>query len=209
MMSRFQRHLMVFAVLLLSGVPAVRAQAPDNGRALQLQAGDALRVEVKNEPHLSGQFQVNIEGMVMLPVLGMVHVADRPLERVLADLRDRYGRELADPEVLLTPLVRVVVAGEVRAPGIFLADPTLTLSHVLAMAGGPLQTANQKKIVLVRDGIESTLRMTPNAADLMDRPHSGDRLVVMRRSWVSENLPILIGAAASVAAAAATSLIVR
>jgi hypothetical protein len=38
---------------------------------------------------------------------------------------------------------------------------------------------------------------------------SGDQLVVGRRTWLSENLPIFIGAAASVAAAAVTSLIVR
>jgi hypothetical protein len=38
---------------------------------------------------------------------------------------------------------------------------------------------------------------------------SGDQLLVGRRSWISENLPIFIGAAASVAAAAVTTLIVK
>jgi hypothetical protein len=38
---------------------------------------------------------------------------------------------------------------------------------------------------------------------------SGDQIMVWRRSWVSENVPILISAAATVAAAAVTTLIVR
>jgi polysaccharide export outer membrane protein len=209
MSSDSRRQLAIAWILLLVGPASLLAQPAQTDPPFRLLPGDAIRVEVKNEPNLSGQFQVTIEGVVMLPLLGLVHVADRPLERVLADLREQYGRELADPEVLLTPLVRVVVAGEVRAPGLFMADPTLTLADVLAMAGGPLPTANKKRLTMVRDGADRRMSMVPGSMDLMERPRSGDRLFVARRSWVTENLPILVGAAASVAAAAVTSVIVR
>lgn len=193
------------ALLLALLLPAsASAQAAD-----RLQPGDALRVEVKNEPPLSGQFTVTADGSVMLPLLGLVRVADRPLPEVLAELRAAYGGELPDPEVLLTPLVRVAVVGEVRAPGLFLADPTHTLADVLTMAGGPLPTAHRRKLTLIRDGVEREIEPGAGSADLAQAPRSGDRLYVPRRSWLSDNLGILVGAAASVAAAAVTSWIVR
>jgi polysaccharide export outer membrane protein len=176
---------------------------------IRLHPGDALRVEVKNEPPLSGQFTVTADGSVMLPLLGLIRVADRPLPDVLAELRAAYGAELTEPEVLLTPLVRVAVVGEVRAPGLFLADPTHTLADVLTMAGGPLPTAHRKKLTLMRDGQEHEIEPGAASADLARAARSGDRLYVPRRSWLSDNLGILVGAAASVAAAAVTSWIVR
>jgi hypothetical protein len=53
------------------------------------------------------------------------------------------------------------------------------------------------------------LRLDPGANDLAGRLRSGDQIVVGRRSWIHENAPIVVGAVASVLAAATTGLIVR
>jgi hypothetical protein len=44
---------------------------------------------------------------------------------------------------------------------------------------------------------------------LSSRLMPGDQVVVGRRSWIGRNMNVLIGAAASVVAAAVTSLILR
>jgi hypothetical protein len=62
---------------------------------------------------------------------------------------------------------------------------------------------------LVRGGERRELDGSAGSLDLAMHPESGDELFVPRRGWFSDNLPILIGAAASVAAAAVTTLIVR
>jgi protein involved in polysaccharide export with SLBB domain len=162
---------------------------------------------IKNEPGWSGRFSITPDGALMLPVIGLVAAVDRPFADVEASIRGAFARELAEPDVLITPLYRVSVMGEVRAPAFQWVDPTATVADLLVMSGGLLPTASRGKIRLVRAAAEMRIRLDDDSSTMPLR--SGDQLLVGRRSWMSENLPIFIGAAASVAAAAVTSLIVR
>lgn len=196
--------LIVPVLLLAPG--RLPAQAVE---ATHLKPGDQLVLQVKNEPSLSGRYKVGPDGMVMLPLLGVLAAAGRPLDQLEAEIRSGYAGELADPEIYLTPLQRVSVLGEVRVPGFQWVDTTGTTRDLLILAGGLLPTANRKRVTLLRGGEEVRLELDSGGA-APDLPlRSGDQLYVGRRSWFSENLPIFIGAAASVAAAAVTSLIVR
>lgn len=193
------------ATLLFVAVTASAQTSSD----LRLRAGDGVRLSVRDEPTLSGEFPVVEPGRVLLPEIGIVMVAERPYSAVEAEVRERYGRILVNPEVVLVPLVRIAVIGEVREPGLFPVDPSQTVADLLATAGGITPIANTGNIALVRDGTITRIRLDPGAAALADRLRSGDQIVVGRRSWIHENLPIVLGAAASVLAAATTGLIVR
>lgn len=199
------RH--VGAVLLAAGLCI--APRPGLAQTVMLHPGDALRLEIKNEPELSDEYIVSSAGTVMLPLVGAVEVGQRPFAEVLTELRARYAQELAEPDFIVTPLVRVLVSGQVAEPGLHLAEPTLGLAEVLALAGGPLPSAKRHQAELIRAGERIRLDASPGSAQLSMQPQSGDELHVPQRSWVGDNLPVLIGAAASVAAAAVTSLIVR
>jgi polysaccharide export outer membrane protein len=194
------------AILLLIAVSGARAQSTGE---LQLRAGDGVRLTVRDEPKLSGDFPVVQPGRVLLPEIGIVSVSDRPFSEVEDEVRKEYGKILVDAEILLVPLVRVAVLGEVREPGLFPIDPSQTVGDLLASAGGITESANTGKIDLVRGGTVTRLRLDPGALELAGRLRSGDQIVVGRRSWIHENAPIVIGAVASVLAAATTGLIVR
>lgn len=177
---------------------------------IRLRPGDAIRVEVRDDPGMGGEFQVGEDGAVLIPVIGVIPVAGRAFDEVSADVRAAYGRELADPVLRVVPLVRVAVLGEVIRPALLPVDPTYTVGDVLALAGGLTPLADRDEIVLVRrDGERIPLSLDPGSEVLMQPLRSGDRIVVGRKSWLSQNLAIFVGAAASVAAAAVTSLIVR
>jgi len=210
--SGFAAPALVYAALALLA-PGAAAQQPGAAAQrpveLRLRPGDAVRIEVRDEPSLGGQFQVGDDGAILIPGIGILAVAGRPMAEVEAEVRRAYARELADPVLRVVPLVRVAVLGEVARPGLFPVDPTHTLADVLATVGGLTPLADRGNIVLVRDGVRRRLRLDPGSAALAEPLRSGDRIVVGRRSWFSENLAIFVGAAASVAAAAVTSLIVR
>jgi polysaccharide biosynthesis/export protein len=191
--------------LALAAWPATSAAQPD----LRLRPGDALRVAVKNEPELSGDFPVASDGTVMLPIVGLTTATERPFDAVRVELADRYAQELADPEVQITALVRVSVLGEVRNPGLFLVDPTHAVRDVIALAGGLTPSARRDRILITRGATEVVAEYEAGADELAGTLRSGDEVFVARRSWLSENLGIFVGAAASVAAAAVTSWIVR
>lgn len=191
--------------LVEAAAPAALAP-PDE---LVLRPGDLIRMQVKDEPHFDGEFPVNEDGTVLVPLAGLVPVAGRPFGTVRAEIRQAFARELVEPVLVITPLVRLAVLGEVRAPGLFPADPTLTLADVLATVGGLTPRADEGKISLVRGGEVIVVRMEPGATLLETRLRSGDQIVVGPQGWAREHMAVLVGAAASVAAAAVTSLIIR
>src|SRR5262245_33907804 len=147
------RLLFVF-VLLLSSRP-LAAQTSDVGSGeIRLRPGDALRIEIRDEPTLGGNFTVDGEGQAMLPLIGRVAVSGRSFDEVKRDVLSAYDRELRDAteRVRVTPVLRISVLGEVMSPGLVPVDPTFTLADVVASAGGLTPSANRKEISLVRDG---------------------------------------------------------
>lgn len=195
-------------VLVSTSVPGL-ARGQPSAAEVQLSPGDAVRIEVKDEPELSGQFPVGEDGAVLLPLVGLVAAANRPFGEVRREVEERYAGELREPVVRVTPLVRIAVLGEVRQPGLFPVDPTYTLGDVLALAGGLAPAADTRRVSVLRGGTVIVARLDPESSLLDLEPRSGDQIIVARQSWFHEHLAIFVGAVASVAAAAVTALIVR
>jgi polysaccharide export outer membrane protein len=192
-------------VLTFAPHPGV-AQAPAQ---IQLRPGDALRILVKDEPTWSGDFPIAEDGTVLLPAVGAIHVTDRPFADVRSSLLAAYETQLVNPEVQITPLVRIAVLGEVQRPGLFTVDPTQALADVLASAGGIGPQGDRGKIQLVRDGRILHARLDPRSQGLGLHLQSGDQVFVGRRSWLSQNSQLLFGVLGSVTTAVIASLIVR
>lgn len=201
------RILLLAASLLLACAAAAAAQV--STAELRLRPGDAVRLAVLDEPALSGEFPVVEPGRVLLPEIGLVAVAGRPFGEVEREVRAGYGRIVVDRAVVLVPLVRVAVLGEVRQPGLFPVDPTERVAEVLARAGGITPAGSPGRVSLVREGRTTRIPMSPGATALAQQLLSGDQIVVGQRGWLRENLPVVVGAGASVLAAAITGLIVR
>jgi polysaccharide export outer membrane protein len=201
------RRLATFLALLLSA-GAAAAQAPA-ARPLVLRPGDLIRLEVPDVADMTGEFAVADDGVVLLPLIGSIEVAGRPFEDVSRDIVKAYSHELLETPVRVTPVLRIAVLGEVRQPGLVPADPTYTLADVLAAAGGLTPDGDAGRITLLREGESTRFSLDDSGALLSSRLMPGDQVVVGRRSWIGRNMNVLVGASASVVAAAVTSLILR
>jgi polysaccharide export outer membrane protein len=205
-------RLVALAVALALGHAPARAQSapavPDSSWAA-LQPGDILQVRIWKEPDLGGDFLVDPSGRVTLPKLGERQVAGVPL----ATLRDRllaeYRVSLRNPSITLTPLRRVQVLGNVNRPGIYNVDPTLTLTGVLALAGGANANGNLRRINLVREGRVVRERVTEGASLATLDVRSGDQLYVGERAWVDRNSGVLIGALISAVTTVGIAILTR
>lgn len=202
--------ILTILILLTAGwtEPVAARQTPARAE-LHLRPGDELLVIVKDEPSLTGRFGVADDGSVMLPLLGRVQVAGRSFGEVESELLRGYERELAEPVVQISPMIRIAVLGHVQRPGLYPVDLSHSVADVLALAGGVSPIGDPRRISLVRGAEVIQTRLDPGSPVLAGSVQSGDQIVVGRRSWFQENMPVLVGAAASVAAAAITSLIVR
>jgi polysaccharide export outer membrane protein len=199
---------LVALLALFVSAGAAAAQSP-GVRQLVLRPGDLIRLEVPDVADMTGEFAVADDGVVLLPLIGSMAVGGRPFEDVSRDIVKAYSRELLETPVRVTPVLRIAVLGEVRQPGLVPADPTYTLADVLAAAGGLTPDGDAGRITLLRDGESMRFSLDESGALLSSRLMPGDQVVVGRRSWIGRNMNVLIGAAASVVAAAVTSLILR
>ena len=122
-------------------------------RSFGLRAGDVMRVRVWREPDLSGDYIVDEYGKVSLPVLGPRVVLGESSESLQKKIQEAYSATLKEPSVQVTFLRRVAVQGDVRVPGLYPMDATMTVGDALAVAGGRLNpTTDGISLELWRDG---------------------------------------------------------
>ncbi len=105
-----------------------------------LGAGDRFRVQIFNEPDLSGEYLVDFECMVSFPLIGGVSVAGLNADSVADVLRGRYSEYLKKPRlsVSLTDSnsKRISIFGLVKKPGTFPYEAGMTIVQAITLAGG-------------------------------------------------------------------------
>lgn len=191
-----RRTIPLILALLLTAQPVVlgaqTASAATDPLAFTLKPGDMLKVEIWREPDLGGEFLVDSNGMVVLPLLGEQQVTETPIGELRDELIEAYRVHLRNPSINITPLRRINVLGEVRTPGVFPVDPTTNLAGVIALAGGATPTGDLDKIRIVRDGriIRERVGAGETLADADVR--SGDQVIVEQRSWFERNSNFVI-----------------
>ncbi|HEU4587937.1 MAG TPA: SLBB domain-containing protein [Gemmatimonadales bacterium] len=177
--------------------PPSVAAASGGGETLgnvPLLPGDAIRVKIWLEPGLSGDFQVDESGQVVLPKLGARLVAGLRPDSVRAGIIREYLGYLNHSSVEVILLRRVQVAGAVRNPGLYTVDGTMTIADALALAGGVSAAGRQDNVELLRAGQKVPGHLSGRTR-IADSPlRSGDQLYVPERSWLSRNPGIFVGA---------------
>uniref|UniRef100_E1THN7 Polysaccharide export protein n=1 Tax=Burkholderia sp. (strain CCGE1003) TaxID=640512 RepID=E1THN7_BURSG len=145
-------------------------------------AGDVLQITVWDHPELAvaqgapGQaatrtsdpvpgFVVDQRGNLQFPYAGTLHAAGMTTDQIQQALALRLTKAFLNPQVTVRMASfrarQVFVDGEVHAPGAQpLNDIPMTLYDAVSRAGGFSSTADQSRLVLVRDGRSYPLDMT-------------------------------------------------
>ncbi len=189
------------AIAVLLGCAAV-LPAQDQPGPLQpyaLRPGDIVEITVWGREDYSGEFQVDELGLIRYPVLGGIDTRGMTIAALRDTLQAGLERLFVNPFVTITPKFRIAVLGEVRSPGLYAVDPTLSVLDVVALAGGSTAVGNLDKIRLFRSGTESRVSFaqeTIRARTLRDIGiRSGDEIIVPRRFFTRQDFSILLALA--------------
>jgi len=120
-----------------------------------LDVGDVLHVQVYGEATITGDYAVETDGKVDLPLIGRVDALGKSAADVAAQATARYGAGfLKAPSV--TAEVRVYrpffIMGEVALPGQYPFVPGMTINAAVAVAKGYTPRANKKFLFIRRAG---------------------------------------------------------
>ena len=132
-----------------------------------VNTGDKLKIEVYQEPDLSGSFTVDFGGEINYPLLGQVYAQGLSLDELKAFLTERLAAEyLVNPQVKVefeeSPNKSVSVLGQVIKPGNYIYSPNLSLIKLVSQVGGftPAALTNDIKIVrTTSDGNKTTIQV--------------------------------------------------
>lgn len=136
-----------------------RAQAgpvQTTGSSTILREGDILQIDVWPNTELSGEFTIEDDGFVYLPLLAAVRAAGVSVDDFRVDLRRRYGEVQRNPVVTVTPRFQISVTGAVQRPGVLLVTPNTSLLDAVTLSGGFQNNANAQNVRIVRPGEVTT-----------------------------------------------------
>lgn len=147
----------------------------------RLAPGDTIRVTVFEEDNISGEFAVDDEGRLSLPLVGEVEAAGKTRREV----QDAITAALSDG-LLVDPKVATEILsfrpyylfGEIAAPGRYDFSKDLTVMNAIATGGGFTYRSNRRYVYIKHAGRDAETRyeLTPT---LMVRP--GDTVRIGER----------------------------
>jgi polysaccharide biosynthesis/export protein len=179
---------------------------------------DILEISVFKVPELSKSVQVADTGIINLPLIGEVQVSGKTASEIERDLTRQLGAKyLKSPQVTVYVKEhnsqRVTIEGEVKRPGVFPIQGTLSLVQLVATAGGVDRDLYSKDVTVFRtvDGKRTSLVYDIDAIreGKADDPQlrQGDVVVVdaSTAKSVLQNTLKILPAVGTVAGAAAMS----
>lgn len=183
----------LFAVALpLSGCGTPGDQGPATQADLQaaaaaatavprFQGGEKIRITVYGEPTLSGDFSIDPNGVVSLPLAGTVRAVGLTQPEFEQELAKKFKSEyLKNPKVTVTILQfrPIYIVGEIAKAGEFPFQPGLNILTAMALAGGGTYRANRNYVLIQHFG-ETDMKEYPQTAATMILP--GDLIRVPER----------------------------
>jgi protein involved in polysaccharide export with SLBB domain len=207
------RILPLLALTVVASAPLAAQNAlvttdvlPEGGRAaaVALRPGDAVRITVWRKPELSGDFAIAGDSTIASPFYMDLKVAGLPLPSAAERVRLHVARFETEPRVLVEPLLRVSVGGEVRQPSLYTLRPETTIAQAIMQAGGLTERGYLERVTLWRGGQELTVDLSRPDMGLAGSPIlSGDQILVPRRVSIFRDyvapMGSILGAAAAVA----------
>ena len=193
-------RLPLILALCLASLLAGSAEE-DGDNTYILRPNDVIRLDVYEEPELSGPVRILKTGQASFPLIGSVPVGGLSVTAAASRIRDLYAKDyLVDPKVTLTvqeyATEFISVIGAVRNPGQIPmpVSGNLDLAAAMATVGGLAETADANGILLVRaSGSTSTFDISSivNGADGRVKLAAGDRIIVNQSAYVGKSLTIL------------------
>jgi polysaccharide biosynthesis/export protein len=143
-------------------------------------SGDVLSIVFWRDKEMTADVIVRPDGKISLPLLNEVAAAGQTPEALRATIVEAAGKFLADPDVtVVVKEIRsriVFITGNVAKPANYPLNGDMTVLQLIAVAGGLLEYADAKNIVINRteDGRQRFYKF--NYKDVVRQKNTGQNI---------------------------------
>lgn len=175
----FKNWLVFICLCLFSGhLAAQGTSVEDAKRHYVLGTGDQISIQVFDEADLTMDALVSDSGIINYSYVGALTVSGKTPQQI-----EQQITEILSDGFLVNPSVNVSIKeyrpffinGEVRRPGGYPYQPSLTVDRAIAIAGGLTDRASKRKMYLIKGGNANGKR---NKVGMNDRLAPGDILTI-------------------------------
>lgn len=182
--------LIILLAIAACGTPAergiatsadVEALATAASAPHRFQGGEKIKIIVFNESSLSGDYDIDPNGMVSLPLAGTVRAVGLTQAQFEKELAQKFRSDyLRNPKVTVAILQfrPIYIVGEVEKQGEYPFKPGLNVLTAMAAAGGGTYRANRDNVLIQHFG-ETGMRQYPQRGSTVILP--GDLIRVPER----------------------------
>lgn len=172
----------------------------------EMAPGDGVRLTFYNiSQEISGDYFIHEDGTIQFPYIGIIKTKTKSYETIRLNIESKYDSLYRGVELIIQPLYRITLLGEVRNPGVYYVTGVEKLLDVIAVAGGETEDSDMSNIIVNRKNEEKSI----DARDIILNDSneedfylkSGDRIYISRKWWVTgRNTSFLFSAAAVIVA---------
>jgi polysaccharide export outer membrane protein len=169
----------------------------------RLSPEDVVQIEVFEVPNLNRIVQLDAQGAISLPLIGVVQAGGKTASELGIELQNRYAvTYLKNPQIsVLVKQFRtetVVVDGSVTQPGVFPLQENMSLIKAIAMAKGTDTLANPRQVIVFRmvnnQRVAGVFDLTEiRAGKAVDPPIFANDTIVVAGSGTRKTLRDILG----------------
>jgi polysaccharide biosynthesis/export protein len=134
---------------------AARGTGVDLPQGYVIGAADVLSVVFWRDKEMSGDVTVRPDGKISLPLLNEINAAGSTPEELRTRIIEAAGKFLEEPDVtVVVKEIRsrnVFITGNVAKGATYPLNSDMTVLQLIAVAGGLLEYADAKNIVVIRN----------------------------------------------------------
>lgn len=164
----------------------LRSQSRQSAQEYYVEEGDILGIEFWRAKDLSRRITVRPDGRISMPLVGDLDVMGLTLTQVRELITESYKEFIRDPQVSISIEGfggrKFIALGEVRSPGVYRYQQSISLVEAIGLAGGLSADAHKGKIMIIRGDIRKSPQVKVIGANIAN---------ILKRGMISENLTIM------------------
>ncbi len=177
-------HNLISIVIFFFSLQSAATESTSENIQYQLGAGDKIKVVVFGHSDLSGEFQLDGNGRISLPLVKEIQAAGLSVPELETAITSRLS-----PDYLINPKVSIEVLnyrpfyiiGEVKNPGQYPYVSGMTVLTAVALAGGYTYRAKTNKALITH---AQHLVKNKQAANRDSEISPGDVIEIPEKYWL-------------------------